>query len=138
MAQWGKGPVWWYWLVTVVLLAVGLAGYFPAFYAAIALCVVQVFHFRQRSRRWTAFPVQVRVAYLGLLLLALWEPLRWIFWVQLVGTTAMVTVDYCFLARCLSLLPWNRSEPLTWSGVWRTFFSAPVSGSVAERRTSQT
>ena len=131
MALWGKGPVWWYWLVTVGLLAVGLAGYFPAFYAAIALCVVQVGHFRQRSGSWVSFPVQVRVAYLGLLLLALWEPLRWIYWVQLVGTTAMVTVDYCFLARCLSLLPWNRSEPLTWRRFWRTFFSAPVSGRVA-------
>jgi len=134
MARWSKGPVWWYWLVTVILLATGLAGYFPAFYATIALCLVQVGHFRKRSGSWTSFPVQVRVAYLGLLLLALWEPLRWIFWIQLVGTTAMVTVDYCFLARCLSLLPWNRSEPLSWQRVWRTFFSAPVAGSVAAAR----
>ena len=85
-----------------------------------------------RASGVAAFPVQVRVAYLGLLVAAQWQPLYWIYWVQLVGTTAMVMFDYCFLARCLSLLPWNRTEPLSFHLVLRTFFSAPVPGNILQ------
>ena len=126
-----KSLAWWYWLVTVILLGMGLlGGYFVAFHVVIALTAVQVVHFAWRTHGLTTFPVQVRVAYLGLLLLALWEPLRFVFLIQLIGTTAMVTVNYCFLARCLSLLPWNRTQPLSWRLIWLTFFSPPVSGRI--------
>ena len=36
-----------------------------------------------------SFPVQVRLAYLTLLLAGAWEPLAILHWIQLVGTTAM-------------------------------------------------
>lgn len=119
-----------YWAVTDLLLIAGLAGWFAGFYLAIALCVIQVAHFARLERSATSFPVQVRIGYLILLLLALWEPLRFIFVLQVVGTTAMVLFDYCFLARCLSLLPWNRSVPLSGRLVMKTFFSKPVPGRI--------
>lgn len=39
----------------------------------------------------------------------------WVHWVQVIGTTAMVTAGYCLLARLLRLAPFNRTDPLTWS-----------------------
>lgn len=123
---------WWYWAVTSVLLIVGLAGRFEAFYLAIALSAFQVAHFRLREGSFAAFPVQVRVAYTGILLLALWPPLHWLFWVPAIGTPAQVLFCYCTLARLLSLLPWNRREPLSWRLVWRTFVSRPVKGNILQ------
>ncbi len=40
---------WYYWLATLGLLAVGLAGWAPAFYLAMALCCVQTVHFARRT-----------------------------------------------------------------------------------------
>jgi hypothetical protein len=123
---------WWYWAVTSVLLIAGLAGRFEAFYLATALSAFQIVHFRLRSGSFRAFPVQVRVAYTGLLLLALWQPMRWLFWVPAIGTPAQVLFGYCTLARCLSLLPWNRQQPFSWSLVWRTFTARPVKGNILQ------
>ena len=125
-----KDMGWRLWAVTAVLLAVGLAGRPEAFYAAVALSAVQVVLFRMREGRFAAFPVQVRIAYTALLLLALW--VRWLFWIPAIGTTAQVLFGYCALARCLSLLPWNRREPLSWALVWRTFASPPVKGNILQ------
>jgi len=123
---------WWYWAVTSVLLIAGLAGWLAAFQLAAGLSAWQIIHFRWREGRFSAFPVQVRIAYTAILLLALWEPMRWLFWVPAIGTPARVLFGYCTLARCLSLLPWNRTEPLTWRLVRRTFFSPPVKGSILQ------
>jgi hypothetical protein len=70
----------------------------------------------------------------SLLVIGLWPPLGLIHWIQLVGTTAMVWFGYCFLARCLSLLLFNRTEPLTGALVARTFFMPPVVGAIATRQ----
>lgn len=123
---------WWYWAVTSVLLIVGLAGTFEAFYLAAGLSAVQVVHFRLREGSFAAFPVQVRVAYTALLLLALWEPMNLLFWVPAIGTPAQVLFGYCTLARCLALLPWNRRDPLTWRLAWRTFTAPPVRGNILQ------
>jgi hypothetical protein len=123
---------WWYWAATSVLLIAGLAGWPEAFYLAAGLSAWQIIHFRFREGSLTAFPVQVRIVYTALLLSALWEPMRWLFWVPAIGTPAQVLFGYCTLARCLSLLPWNRLEPLTWQLVRRTFFSPPVKGSILQ------
>ena len=114
------------------LLIVGLAGWFEAFYLATGLSIVQVIHFRLRASSFAAFPVQVRLAYTAMLLIALWGPMNWLFWVPAIGTPAQVLFGYCTLARCLSLLPWNRVEQLTWRLVWRTFVSRPVKGSILQ------
>jgi hypothetical protein len=123
---------WWYWAVTATLLIIGLAGRFEAFYLATALSAVQIVHFRLRENSFAAFPVQVRVAYTGLLAVSLWEPMNWLFWIPAIGTPAQVLFGYCTLARCLSLLPWNRREPLSLGLVRRTFLSRPVLGSVLQ------
>jgi hypothetical protein len=87
------------------------------------LCAVQIGHVIWLTRGVTAFPVQVRVAYLAMLISGLWGPLQWIHWVQLAGTTARVLVGYCLLARTLSLAPWNRWQPVSFALIRRTFLS---------------
>lgn len=123
---------WWYWLLSSVFLAIGVSGGIEGFYLAIALTAVQTVHFTGREKSLSAFPVQVRVAYLVLLLCGLWGPLKSIYWIPLVGTTAMVLSGYCLLARILSLMPWNRREPLSLRLVMRTFLSPPVEGNIMQ------
>jgi hypothetical protein len=121
-----------YWAVTTILLAGVVSGCDYCLPAVIGLNIVQVIHFIYRERSLTAFPVQVRATYLGLLFLAQAPFMFWIFWWQLIGTAAMVLFQYCFLARVMSLMPWNKREPWSMSLVKRTFFSAPVTGNILQ------
>lgn len=121
---------WWYWLAALILLAIGRNGHDLAWLLLIELMCAQIIHFAARTRSLVSFPVQVRVVYLELLLLGLLEPLEFIHWMQLAGTAAMVLFGYCPLARAMSLLPWNRREPLTASMIWRTFAEPPRAGEV--------
>lgn len=121
---------WWFWLATDFALANYLFLDREFIEAAIALAAIQVPVFAKRGGGLTSFPAQVRLAYLALLIIGLWPPLRIVHWIQLAGTTAMVLTGYCFLARCLSLLPFNRTEPLTGRLLLGTFFSPPVTGSI--------
>lgn len=114
---------WWYWFLTVGLLGAGLFGWPVGIYVAILLCGVQIGHVTWLTRDLAAFPVQVRVAYLAMLIAGLWGPLQWIHWMQLAGTTARVLVGYCLLARTLSLAPWNRRQPVSFALIRRTFVS---------------
>lgn len=123
---------WWYWVATAALLMAGLSGWSEAFHAATALSALQVLHFHRREGRLAAFPVQVRLAFTGLLLLAAWPPMHWLFWVPAIGTSAQVLFGYCLLARVLSLLPWNRREPLSGRLLWRTLSAPPVRGSILQ------
>lgn len=123
---------WRYWAVTDLLLIAGLAGAMPAFYAAVALSLVQIVHFRLREGSVTAFPVQVRMVYTAILAIALLPAMHWLFWLPAAGTLALVLFSYCLLARFLSLMPWNRRAPLTWRLVWRTFTSPPVRGNILQ------
>jgi hypothetical protein len=123
---------WWYWLVTACLLTAGVAGWETGFVLAIGLTLVQLVHFALREGSPTAFPVQVRFWYLMLLLVALPEPLQWIYWIPTIGTWAQIFFGYCAMARCVSLLPWNRREPFSAGLVARTFFSRPVRGNILQ------
>ena len=123
---------WWYWLVTACLLTAGVAGYRYGFTLAIALTVFQLIHFAIREGSLTAFPVQVRFWYLMLLLVAFPEPLRIIYWIPTIGTWAQLIFGYCTMARCVSLLPWNRNEPFSAGMLLRTFFSRPVRGNILQ------
>ena len=127
-----KEPSWWYWLVTAVFLTVGVAGNPIGFFLAIGLTVIQLIHFTVRERSITAFPIQVRFWYLILLLVALPEPLRIIYWVPTVGTWAQVIFGYCTMARCVSLLPWNRKARFSGALLKRTFLSPPVRGNILQ------
>jgi hypothetical protein len=96
---------------------------------AIGLATIQIPVFARRGGGLTSFPAQVRSAYTVLLIMGLWTPFALIHWIQLVGTTAMVLFGYCFLARCLSLLPWNRDTPLTADRIAATFL-APAQNNI--------
>ena len=123
---------WWYWLVTACLLTAGVAGYPFGFTLAIVLTVFQLIHFTIREHNVTAFPVQVRFWYLMLLVVAFPEPLRIIYWVPTIGTWAQLIFGYCAMARCVSLLPWNRHESLSVDLLTRTYFSRPVRGNIMQ------
>jgi len=123
---------WWYWLVTGVLLAAALWGWPLGSTPVLGLTVVQTLHFRLREGSIRAFPGQVRIGYLAWMLAGSWQPLGFFLWIQLAGTTAMVLFDYCPMARVVSLLPWNRSTPLSLHLVVRTFLRPPVRGSILD------
>jgi hypothetical protein len=123
---------WWYWLVTVGFLTAGVLGYSQGFLLAIGLTLIQLIHFIAREGSATAFPVQVRLGYLLLLLVALPAPLQWIYWIPTIGTWAQVLFGYCTMARTVSLLPWNRKERFSVDLVKRVFLSAPVRGNVLQ------
>ena len=116
---------WWAWTITAVLLVIGLVGYHSAFIAAMVLTAVQGVVMLLRDRSLTAFPVQLRAAYLLLLLVCYLPGMHWLYWLPAVGTFALVLFGYCLMARFLSLLPWNSREPYTMARLRRTFFSPP-------------
>jgi hypothetical protein len=123
---------WWHWAATVPLLAAYVAlgpdrGW-PCFAAALLLCVLATLAAQWADPKPGAMAVQVRVAYAALLVLGLAPAAAWFHWVQLAGTTAVVTVGYCPLERLLSLMAWNRPRRLTWRLVRATFLSRPAGG----------
>lgn len=118
-----RDAAWWYWLVTLPFVAGAALGCRHSLVVAVGLTVIQALEFLHRDRRFSAFPVQVRLGYLALLLLGAAPGMGWIHIVQTLGTTAMVTFGYCPLARVLSLLPWNRTHPLTAQAVYQTLFT---------------
>lgn len=123
---------WWIWLITACLLAVGLTGFPIGFFAAILLTVLQSVVYWIRERSLSAFPVQLRISYTLLLLVCLLPMMGGLFWLPMIGTFALNIFGYCLLARCLSLLPWNRSESITLELLSRTFFSRPMLSNPAE------
>ena len=129
---------WWYWLATVGLLAAHFAGAAIALRLAITLTGIQAVHYTLLQGEAKAFSVQIRGAFLGLLLLGLWKPLRFVHGIQLAGTLAVVLFDYCLLARVLALMPGNRRIPLSAALVLRVIFSRPVAGSVLAKVQPQT
>jgi hypothetical protein len=122
-----------YWQLTALSLAAYLSGWAPGIHAAIALTVVQTIHFAWRSGSARTFEVQVRIGYLGLLLVGLLPPLWPVHAVQLVGVNALLVADYCPLARLLALAPWNRAAPLTADLVRWIVLAPPQPGSILDR-----
>lgn len=125
-----------YWAATVPLLGIGLATGHGGFIPAVLLTLAQMVHFGMRAGSMTAFPVQVRIAYLMLLLASQLPLMLWIAWAQLIGTTIRVLFNYCFLARTVSLLPWNRVMPLSRTLLARTYLSPPTKGSILQHLAS--
>jgi hypothetical protein len=108
-----RDPSWWQWTLTVPLLAGHLLGIPGCLLAATLLCVAMTVYFAVRLGGWRPMPVQLRIVYLGMLVAGTLPWMSWLYVVQLVGTTAMVLCGYCALARTLTLLPLNRSQPLS-------------------------
>lgn len=124
---------WWHWTLTIPLLVVNLAGHRWGVIAATGLCAVAGCYYWHRLRQLKPYPVQVRIAYPVWSALGLLPGMRWMLWIQLCGTTAMVAVGYCPLIRFLSILPPNRTEPLTAALVWRAFVKQPCAGGLIKR-----
>ena len=122
---------WWAWIITTFLLLAGLSGHSLAFIGAMVMTSVQGLILLARDRSLAAFSVQVRAAYLLLMLISYPPPMRWFYWLLMAGTFALVVFGYCVLARILSLLPWNSDEPHTLARWRRIFFSAPDLNRVA-------
>ena len=116
---------WWVWTLTALLLTMGLLGHPMAFMVAMVVTLVQGLVLVVREKSVFAFAVQLRIAYLVLLILCFVPSMRWLYWLPTIGTFALVIFGYCLLARCLSLLPWNRQEPLSGALLRRTFLSRP-------------
>jgi hypothetical protein len=116
---------WWVWLIMACLLLIGLVGFSEAFLAALLLSSIQSVLFLARECAVKAFSVQLRLAYTLLLIVCFPPPIRWLYWLPALGTFALVVFGYCLMARVLSLLPWNRTEPITVDLLRRTFFSRP-------------
>lgn len=119
---------WWHWVLTIPLLAAHLASVDGALKVTMVLCAAATVYFCVKAGGLRPYPVQIRLAYLSLLLLGMLPAMSWINWVQLVGTTAMVVFGYCLLARTLSLAPWNRTQPLRRSLVRYAFLEQPCAG----------
>jgi len=117
------------WVVTWFGL---LAGMFDSrfFEYTIALTVVHSIGFLALLRfRPMVFPTQLRIAYVGWLVLGTFVPFLGVMMhITLVGLGANLIWGYCPLARMLYLLPWNRQQPLSLELAWRAFFTAPKPG----------
>lgn len=122
-----------YWQITALLLAAHFAGWPWGMPVVIALNVGQSLHFLAWRRSLRPLDVQVRLAYLGLLLLGHVPGLWFLHLVQFVGVNAMLVADYCLLARLLALLPWNREVPLNPYLVRWVLLSPPAPGAIHER-----
>jgi hypothetical protein len=123
-----KEPTWWVWLVTALLLAAGVAGVEAALFAAIGLSAAQSVWMWGRYRSFHPYPVQIRVAYTAFLISYLPSAFRWLYWIPMLGTFALVLFGYCLMARLLSLAPWNRREAVNISLLQRIFCTAPILG----------
>ena len=127
-----KHTIWVYWFATDISLAMGLTIWPEMLFVSMLLVLLHGIHLYIISPYVFSFPMQVRLVYLGLLVLGQLPYCSWINWVQLVGTTVLLSLDYCPLARILSLMPWNRSLVLSWKFVCAVFLSRPVKGSIIE------
>lgn len=100
---------WWFWSVTLVLIAAAILGFTPGYGAVIAVSAAQVAWFAWRERSLAAFPTQVRIAYLAVALLGLWPAVRiWVYALLFIGTLMVTLFDRCAIALVLKRMPWNR------------------------------
>jgi hypothetical protein len=99
---------WWFWAATLACIVAALAGWAPGYYVVIAISAVQVVFFLSQERSLSAFPVQIRVVYFALTLLALWPVARFVAYLLLFVGTVMVTFfGRCTIALVLKQMPWN-------------------------------
>jgi len=124
-----KSLVWGLWFITWAGLVCGLI--IPSFYHLVVLfTALHTFFFWFLFRfRIGPFPVQVRLAYLAWVTVGTYVPHMVILLdITTIGLATNLFLDYCPLARLMSLMPWNRREPFSAGLVQRTFFSPPAKG----------
>ena len=124
---------WWYWLASAICLWLAISHYPEAYAWAVGITVIQLIHYRMTEGSFSKFSVQVRIAYLAVLLVALPEAARWFLWLPAVGTLLRVSTGYCFLARSLMLLSFNRQVKLSWRFVRQAYLTPPVQGTILHK-----
>ena len=105
-------PEWWAWMITLIALAVGLAGSTSGFGAAIIVSLAQCLWFAA-ARGAAAFATQVRYVYFALTVIAYVDPTRILYALLAIGTIMVVLFDRCMIARVLARAPWNVGVALT-------------------------
>ncbi|NNE34334.1 MAG: hypothetical protein HKN13_03805 [Rhodothermales bacterium] len=104
---------WWFWAVSLALLALGLAGWSPGLLLFMAVSVIHAAVFTARDGIRSE-STQVRVVYLAIAAVGLADPTRILLILLAIGTFMAVAFDRCFIAVVVHRLPWNRPvEPAT-------------------------
>lgn len=119
---------WWYWVVSWLLIVSGLLGWEKGFVWVTVLSGWQILHYAVLEKSLGTLPVQVRIGFFLLALAGL--KFHFLYWLPAVGLLARTTVDYCFLARVMSLIPWNLTEPFSLKLLKKRIFSPPTNGSI--------
>jgi hypothetical protein len=124
--------IWSYWFITVVSVAIAMFIMPSAIYLAIGITAIHTLHFQLKQPGITAFPIQVRISYIGLLSLGLIPEFSWIYWILLIGGSVKLITSYCPLARLVSLMPWNRTQSMSWRLLKRVILTPTISGSAIQ------
>ena len=120
--------MWWTWLATLLLLVAGVLESPVFLLVAIALSAGQSVYLLQKHKSAAPYAVQIRIALTILLVICFPSPWRWLNWLPTVGIVLRLLFDYCMIARLLSLMPWNRTQPISLALVRRTFLTPPSRG----------
>ena len=103
---------WWVWLFIEVAMGVGLLGWRVGYVLAVLISAASLLHKALVDRTTARFATQVRVVWLGLVLLGMLAPLRWLFILLFLGLVLVLLFDRCGIARLLIKMPWNRGVEL--------------------------
>lgn len=127
--DWGLDE--WGWLVINLLLVAHVTGFRQVIFIAAFILLWQSLYFYIKGLRWRDLKLQVRLIYGLLLVIDIVLPWHLIHGAQIMGTTALLLFDYCFLARTMLLMPWNRTQGFSWALMCKAYFSPPVPGEVS-------
>ena len=122
-----------YWLAIVLSMAAHFAGAPGAMPLALGVAGLQTVHALAATRQGSHLSVQVRAVFLALLCIGLLPHLGPLHVLMVVGTGVLLVTDYCLLARLLSLLPWNRHEPISIDLLRRLLSTPPARGPIWAR-----
>ena len=125
-----KDVGWWYWLASTICLWLAVTSEPVAFSWALLIGSVQLIHYIISERSFTAFPVQVRLGYLSVLLLTIPDGFQVLLWIPAIGTLLRVLTGYCIMARNLMLLPFNRQTKLTMPFIRDAYLTPPMRGNI--------
>jgi hypothetical protein len=109
-------------------LAAHFGGWTQGLPFVIGLNIVQVVHVLWVQRGVRALEAQIRLLFLGVILLGSLPSLGIILVLPMAGIGLLLVFDYCIAARLLALMPWNREAPLSWPFVRRVFARGAPAG----------
>jgi len=102
---------WWFWLVTLLVVAAAVIGWTAGYYLAISLSLVHALFFLEETRSVKDFETQLRLAYFAVTLFGLWPGVRLFVFALLLAETLMIAFfDRSFIALGLKRMPWNRGR----------------------------